>query len=132
MENRDFTNELKYTATRSSGPGGQHVNKVSTRIELRFDIAGSLLLTEEEKGILLEKLANRITGEGVLILVSQTERSQQGNREKVTERFYRLIAAALKPVRKRKATRPSAASVEERLDLKRRRAETKERRKKPL
>ncbi len=128
---RDFTPELHFSASRSSGPGGQHVNKVSTKMELRFHVALSVLLSEEEKMLIMEKLASRINIAGELVLVSQTERSQLQNKEKVTEKFYTLIARALTPRKKRRPTRPSMASKEERLDLKRQQSEKKERRKRP-
>ncbi len=130
MIDRDFSNELHLSASRSSGPGGQHVNKVSTRMELRFHVPGSLLLTDAEKELILEKLANRINSAGELILVSQTERSQVKNREKVIEKFYTLITRALTLLKKRKQTQPSKASNEERLEEKRQHSEKKERRNK--
>ena len=129
LNDRDFSRELQFSASRSSGPGGQNVNKVNTRVELRFHIASSALLSEEEKIRLLEKLAKKINSEGELILVSQTERSQLKNKEKVTERFYSLLTRALTPRKKRKPTKPSQASKEERLEEKRKQAEKKERRK---
>lgn len=131
FENRDFTSELHFSASRSSGPGGQHVNKVSTKMELRFHVASSELLTDAEKELIQEKLATRISAAGELILVSQSERSQLQNKEKVTEKFYVLIARALTPRKKRKPTRPSKASKEERLELKHQQAEKKERRRSP-
>ena len=131
FENRDFTSELHFSASRSSGPGGQHVNKVSTKMELRFHVASSELLTDAEKELIQEKLATRISAAGELILVSQSERSQPQNKEKVTEKFYALIARALTPRKKRKPTRPSKASKEERLELKHQQSEKKERRRSP-
>jgi ribosome-associated protein len=131
MDERDFTGELNYSASRSSGPGGQHVNKVSTKMELRFHVASSALLSEEEKMLITEKLANRINAAGELVLVSQSERSQLQNREKVTEKFYSLLLRALTPRKKRKPTRPSRASKEERLEIKRQQSEEKERRRSP-
>jgi len=124
-EIRNFSPEFTFTASRSSGPGGQHVNKVSTKIELRFSIAGSSLLTYNEKNLIREKLAGRINLEGVLILVSQSERTQSGNKEKVIEKFYTLLRKALTPQKKRKPTRPSGASVEKRLESKKLRSEQK-------
>jgi ribosome-associated protein len=131
MDERDFTGELSFSASRSSGPGGQHVNKVSTKMELRFNVAVSVLLSEDEKALIAEKLANRINAAGELVLVSQTERSQLQNKEKVTEKFYLLITRALTPRKKRKPTKPSRASKEERLETKRQNSEKKERRKSP-
>jgi ribosome-associated protein len=130
-EDRDFTGELNFSASRSSGPGGQHVNKVSTKMELRFHVASSELLTDAEKELISEKLASRINGAGELILVSQSERSQLQNKEKVTEKFYTLLTRALTPRKKRKPTRPSKASKEERLEVKRQQSEKKSHRKKP-
>lgn len=130
LKERDFSPEFILSASRSSGPGGQHVNKVSTKVELRFHIMNSGILSEEEKIILLEKLANRITNEGELVIVSQSERSQLKNKEAVIEKFYRLLKKALTPRKKRKVTRPPAESIEKRLEEKRIRGEKKEQRKK--
>jgi ribosome-associated protein len=131
MIERDFTVELKFSATRSSGPGGQNVNKVSTKVELRLNIDSSSLLTEDEKVLLTEKLATRITVSGDLILVSQSERSQLKNKEKVIEKFYALLKRALTPKKERKPTVPSKASKEERLEEKRNQSEKKNRRRTP-
>jgi ribosome-associated protein len=119
LNNRDFSAEFTFTASRSSGPGGQHVNKVSTRIELRFDVGRSALLTDEEKEIIREKLAGKINNEGELIIVSQSKRSQLQNRERSVEKFYILLEKALKPKKKRKPTKPSRVSKEKRLEEKR-------------
>ncbi len=118
IQDRDLSGELIYSSSRSSGPGGQNVNKVNTRIELRYNIAGSSLLNDEEKAKIQSALGNRINKEGFLILVSQTERSQIANKKKVTERFYKLLQKALMPVRKRKPTRPTLASKERRIESK--------------
>ena len=99
-------------------------------MELRFNISGSLLLSDVEKELLHEKLAGRINADGALVLVSQSERSQLQNKEKVIEKFYALITRALIPRKKRKPTRPSLASREERLENKRKQGEKKERRNK--
>ncbi len=128
MIDRNFLTELHFSASRSSGPGGQNVNKVSTRMELRFDVAGSLLLTDPEKEMILEKLAARINSAGELIVVSQSERTQLQNKENVIEKFYALITRALTPRKQRKPTRPSVASKEARLEEKRQQGEKKERR----
>jgi ribosome-associated protein len=93
---RDFSKEVRFTATRSSGPGGQNINKVSSRIELRFSVKESMVLTDDEKAIVLSKLATRINSEGELILVCQTERSQFRNKQVVYERFMFILATALK------------------------------------
>ncbi len=115
---KDLSGELIYSSSRSSGPGGQNVNKVNTRVELRFNIPDSALLNDEEKIKIQSSLGNRINKEGFLILVSQTERSQIANRKKVTERFYNLLRKALAPVKKRKPTRPTLASKERRIESK--------------
>lgn len=115
---RDLSGELIYSSSRSSGPGGQNVNKVNTRVELRFNLTGSALLNDEEKTKIQSVLGNRINKEGFLILVSQSERSQLANKKKVTERFHNLIQKALIPVKKRKPTRPTHASKERRIESK--------------
>jgi ribosome-associated protein len=120
--------ELDYRATRSGGPGGQHVNTSSTRIELTWDVGGSPSLDDAQRNRILEKLANRIDERGVLRLTSSGSRSQHQNREDVTERFARLIAQALHVPKPRKKTRPSKASKEARLLSKKRRSQTKKQR----
>jgi ribosome-associated protein len=124
--------ELRFQASRSGGPGGQHVNTSSTRIELWWDIASSAALTEEQRARLLERLATRLDGEGRLRLVSSAHRSQLQNREAVTERLRSVVAEALKVAKVRKATRPTRASKERRLVEKKQRGETKRRRQKGL
>jgi ribosome-associated protein len=130
IADRDFTNELTFSASRSSGPGGQNVNKVSTKVELRFKICESNLLTEEEKALVFEKLAKKINNDGELILVSQSERSQLKNKEKVIEKFKALLGKALAKKKERKRTKPSQEVKEKRLETKRLQAEKKELRKK--
>jgi len=120
--------ELDYQASRSGGPGGQHVNTSSTRIELWWDVARSPSLTEEQRAQLLERLRSRLDSTGRLRLVSSASRSQLRNREDVTERLRSVVASALAVRKKRKPTRPSRAAKAARLDAKRRRALTKERR----
>ena len=97
-------------------------------MELRFHVASSELLSDAEKELIAEKLGARINAAGELVLVSQSERSQLQNREKVTEKFYTLFARALTPRKKRTPTKPSRASKEERLEVKRQQSEKKERR----
>lgn len=130
LHNRDFSPEFTITASRSSGPGGQNVNKVSTRVELRFDVKKSVLLSADEKEIILLKLQKKINSSGELILMAQTDRSQLKNRDKAVEKFYKLLIKALTPQKKRKPTRPSRAAKEKRLEEKLIQAEKKERRKK--
>jgi len=126
IKDRDFSPEFTFTFSRSSGPGGQHVNKVSTKVELRFNVLESNLLTTEEKEIILIKMTKKINAEGEIILVSQSERSQLMNKEKVIEKFYLLLVKALTPVKKRKPTKPSRAAKEKRLEEKRMQSEKKE------
>jgi ribosome-associated protein len=129
LAGRDFGNEFIFNASRSQGPGGQNVNKVNTKVELRFDILHSNILTDEEREILLIRLCNKINEEGFLIIVSQSERTQLKNKLKTIEKFYLLIFKALTPVKKRKPTIPNQASIEKRLKEKKIAAEKKSRRK---
>lgn len=110
--------ELDFTASHSSGPGGQNVNKVSTRITLWFDLAGSPSLSEEDKELIRTRLGSRIGKDGVLRVVSQSTRSQFSNREAAIERFVELIQAALHRLPVRKKTRVSKAAKERRLEEK--------------
>jgi len=123
--------ELSFTASRSSGPGGQNVNKVNTKVELRFLLAQSKVLTEEQIQILTIKLESQLTSDGELLVISQATRSQLKNKEDAIEKFIELLEKALKPRRKRLATRPSGASVLKRLDSKKQLSQKKNLRKKP-
>jgi ribosome-associated protein len=117
--------ELTYRATRSGGPGGQHVNTSSTRVELEWDVAGSPSLAGAQRDLILAKLATRISGEGVLRLAESGSRSQHRNRETVTARLVELVAEALREPKKRKRTRKPRRATEARLKEKRTRAELK-------
>jgi ribosome-associated protein len=123
--------EIGYRASRSGGPGGQHVNTSSTRVELVWDLEGSPSLSEEQRDRLRTRLATRLTGDGLLILASSATRSQHRNREDVTERFAELLRRGLHVPRARRKTRPPPAAREERLKAKKRRSETKRLRRSP-
>lgn len=112
--------ELRYVATRSGGPGGQHVNTSSTRIELWWDVAGSPALTDFQRTRLLERLATRLDASGRLRVVASAHRSQLQNREAATDRLRELVAEALVVPKVRRATKPSRAAREARLQQKRR------------
>ena len=120
--------ELSYRATRAGGPGGQHVNTSSTRVELLWDVQASPSITAEQRGRIVTKLGKRIGEDGMLRLTSAGTRSQFQNKEDVTERFARMIAQALHKPRPRKKTKPTRASREKRLQTKKKRSETKKRR----
>ncbi len=123
--------ELSFRASRSGGPGGQHVNTSSTRVELWWDAARSPSLSGEQRRLLLARLATRLTEDGWLRIVAGTTRSQAQNREEALGRFRDLVARALTPVKRRKPTRPTRASKEKRLNQKRRRSERKADRRAP-
>ncbi|MCC9167325.1 alternative ribosome rescue aminoacyl-tRNA hydrolase ArfB [Pontibacter harenae] len=125
LEERDFTSELQFQASRSGGAGGQNVNKVSSKVELRFHVESSALLTDEEKVLVQEKLANRINNEGFLQVVCQTERSQLQNKEICVKRFQELLRQAFTKQKERRATKPSRSSVRQRLEGKKRQSEKK-------
>ena len=127
----DLYDELVITAMRSSGPGGQHVNKVSTKIELRFNIPGSKILADQQKLLLMDKLRRKLTEAGDLIITSQATRSQSANKELALIKLYEVIAKALKPSRKRIPTKPTKKSKLKRLDEKKIVARKKENRKVP-
>jgi ribosome-associated protein len=120
--------ELTFTASRSSGPGGQHVNKVSSRMTLKFDVASSPSLSDAQKQRILTRLATRVSQDGILRVASQQHRSQMANRDAAIARFVTLLQEALAPEPSRKPTRPSRLARERRLEEKRRRSSVKRQR----
>ncbi len=107
--------EIIYKTSRSSGPGGQHVNKTESRVELYWNLLESVCLTENQKLLVKQKLATRLTTQGIIMVTCEKYRSQFRNREEVTKRFLDLISASLVIVKKRKPTRPTRSSVEKRI-----------------
>ena len=123
--------ELEIRASRAGGPGGQHVNTTSSRIELRWDVRSSAAPTDAQRGRLLERLAPRLTNDGVLVLHASEHRSQLRNREAALARLTAIVAEALEVPRERRATRPTRAARERRLEAKRARGATKDLRRRP-
>ena len=119
---QDFSTEFEFIASRSSGPGGQSVNKVSSKVELRFHIENSQLLSEEQKNLIKEKCGAKITLDGFLRIVSQTERSQLKNKENCILKFYAFLEKCFQKKKKRKPTKPSAAAKAKRLETKKKTA----------
>lgn len=117
--------ELTFKASRAGGPGGQHVNKVSSRVTLRFDVAGSPSLTAAQKRLIEQRLSTRMSGEGVLRVVSGKHRSQAANRAEAVERFVELMRGALKRRRRRSRTTVPASEKRRRLEDKKRRGKLK-------
>ena len=130
MDREIILKELKFTFSRSAGSGGQHVNKVSTKVELSFEIQTSEGLNVAQKATLLNKLSNRINLNGLLKLNESTTRSQLKNRQLATKKFFELITEALIPEKRRKKLKPSKKLIENRLKQKKQHSEKKNQRKK--
>jgi ribosome-associated protein len=120
-----FLPEITFQTSRSSGPGGQNVNKVESRVELRWHLQNSQVLSEEQKQLILEKLAGQLTTEGYLLVTAQDDRSQLRNKEIALARFHQLLQKSLRRPKPRRATRPSAGAVRQRLEGKKRQGEKK-------
>ena len=123
--------ELTFSTSRSSGPGGQNVNKVNSKVILKWDVANSAILNEDQLMRILDKLNNRLTKEGVLILSSQDSRSQSVNKEEVIAKLEKLLRKVFTHQKKRKPTKPTKSSVRKRVTEKKRKGEKKQWRQKP-
>jgi ribosome-associated protein len=123
--------ELEFTTSRSSGPGGQNVNKVNSKVTLRFDVSNSAALTPEEKELLRQKLHSRMTIEGVLLISAQDKRSQLQNREEVVNKLDALLNKAFEKKKARKKTKPSKGAAQKRIDKKKQHSAKKQWRQKP-
>lgn len=123
---KDLIHELTFTTSRSSGPGGQNVNKVNSKVTLKFDVLHSPVLSQEQKELITKKLATRITTEGKLVLTSQDNRSQIQNKEDVISKLNDLLKKVFTPRKVRKATKPSNAAKHAREKSKKLRSEKKQ------
>ena len=131
MNKENLIKELKFKAVRSSGAGGQHVNKVSSKVELIFDLLNSMGFSDEEKELLQKNLKTKLTKDGVLLLQCDESRSQHKNKELVIKRFIEIISKGLKVPKKRKPTKPTKSSIKKRLEKKKKHAFKKASRQKP-
>jgi ribosome-associated protein len=131
MDKEKILSELDYKAVRSSGAGGQNVNKVSSKVVLSFNLAQSQALTEDEKALAETRLATKLTNDKVLILQCDEDRSQLRNKDIVTKRFLDLIENSLKVAKVRRATKIPRAVIKKRIENKRRQSEIKQSRRKP-
>ncbi len=129
IQAEDLAKELAFSASKSSGPGGQNVNKVNTKVTLRFDVVNSKLLNKEQKVTILKKLTSKITKDGIFIISAQSTRSQLKNKEEAVQKLDRLLTKAFAKRKPRKSTKPTKAAVRKRLDNKKKQSEKKKLRK---
>lgn len=126
----DIFDELTFSFSRSGGPGGQNVNKVNSKVTLRWNVKASNQISEELKTLFLQRLSSRINAEGVLMLTEQSSRSQHQNKEEILKNLDALLLRAQKPKKKRKPTKPTKAAKQKRLEGKRHQSEKKQLRRK--
>ncbi|AWH84767.1 aminoacyl-tRNA hydrolase [Flavobacterium album] len=131
MDKDKIIQELTFKAVRSSGAGGQNVNKVASKVVLSFDLANSQSLTDEEKALAEMRLASRLTNEKVVVLQCDEDRSQFRNKDIVIKRFFEMMDNALKEVKPRKPTKIPRAVIKKRIENKRRQSEIKQSRRRP-
>jgi ribosome-associated protein len=127
---KELKQELSFSVSRSGGPGGQNVNKVNSKVTIKFDVINSQVLTPEEKEIIKKKLSTKLTKEGILVLTSQESRSQLENKEEVLKKFEALIIRAFIKQKSRRPTKPSKGAVQRRIKSKKQLSEKKEWRRK--
>ena len=125
IQAKDLSKELTFSASQSSGPGGQHVNKVNTKVTLRFDVVNSKLLNTEQKATILKKLKSKINNKGIFIIFSQSTRSQIKNKEEAVQKLDRLLTEVFTKKKPRKSTKPTKSAVRKRLDNKKKQSEKK-------
>jgi ribosome-associated protein len=131
--NSEFlTRELEFSTSRSGGPGGQNVNKVNSKVTLRWNVKDSVLLSAEEKELLLQKFSSQLTTDGALLISAQDKRSQLQNKEEVLHKLDQVLQRAFAKKKKRKATKPSKSSVKARLDSKKKHSDKKKFRQSPF
>jgi ribosome-associated protein len=131
LNRESIIQELKFKAVRSSGAGGQNVNKVSSKVELAFDLENSTALTELEKSRLLKKLSSKLSKENILLIQCEETRSQHKNKELVIKKFFETLEVNLIVPKRRRKTKPTRSAIEKRLRSKKRAAQKKANREKP-